>query len=166
MSENSKHNSRHFVIQKGRAICNQGNLSPQFRVTSHRKHYWNDEAGQPDFLAVTEDDVQFSPSGASFGQCRLKPSSGGYLPCTFAPAGKWQNTYEKVKVMGKACVTEVSELMCTVGGTVTVKDHGQTTSLGIHQIKNTDAKEQYLINPILDESQFREAKDDDIEICE
>lgn len=166
MSEKSDNKSMHLVIQKGRAICDQGSLFPQFKVTSHRKHYWNDEDGHPDHLAVTEDDLEFNPAGASFGQCRLKPGSGGYLPCTFTPAGKWQNTYEKVKVMGKACVTEVSELKCTVGGTVTVKDHGQTASLGIQNIKNTDAKEQYLINPLLDDHRFRELQSDDIEICE
>jgi len=40
------------------------------------------------------------------------------LPCTYAPAGKWTKTYEKVKVMDKKCLTELSELMCSVGGKI------------------------------------------------
>jgi hypothetical protein len=112
----SPHDGKHFVIQKGKAQCNQGDLFPQFKVTSHQKHYWNNEDGQADYLAVTEDDLQFNPQGPSFGKCKLKPTPGGYLPCAYAPAGKWQKTYEKVKVMDKSCVTEISELMCSTGG--------------------------------------------------
>lgn len=57
MSENtSPHDGKYFVIQKGKAQCNQGNQFPQFKVTSHQKHYWNNKDGQADYLAVTEDD--------------------------------------------------------------------------------------------------------------
>lgn len=56
MSENtSPHDGKYFVIQKGKAQCNQGNQFPQFKVTSHQKHYWNNKDGQADYLAVTED---------------------------------------------------------------------------------------------------------------
>lgn len=40
-------------------------------------------------------------------------------------AGKWTKTYDKVKVMGKSCVTEISELMCTTGGKIKIMKHGQ-----------------------------------------
>lgn len=167
MSENSSpHDNKHFVVQKGKAQCNQGNQFPQFKVTSHQKHYWNNEDGEADYLAVTEDDLQFTPPGPSFGQCKLKPTSGGYLPCAFAPAGKWQKTYEKVKVMDKSCLSEISELMCATGGKITVKDHGQTASMSKQNVKNADPKEQQNINPLFNYKEYQEEQDDDIEVCE
>lgn len=167
MSENtSPHDGKYFVIQKGKAQCNQGNQFPQFKVTSHQKHYWNHKEGQADYLAVTEDDLQFTPSGPSFGQCRLKPSSGGYLPCAFVPAGKWQNTYEKTKVLNKSCITELSELMCATGGKITIKDHGQTAVITRQNIRNADPKEQQNINPLLDYREFQDEQEEDLNICE
>ncbi|MDR2238602.1 MAG: DUF4280 domain-containing protein [Chryseobacterium sp.] len=163
--DSSAHDGLYFVIQKGKAQCSQGNLFPQFHVTSHQKHYWNNEKGEADYLAVTEDDVLFNPPGPSFGQCKLKPASGGYLPCMFAPVGKWKNTYEKVKVMNKSCLTEISELKCTTGGVITVKEHGQTAEITRQHIINTDPKAQYHINPLLNYKEFQEEQEDDLNIC-
>ncbi|WP_435524283.1 DUF4280 domain-containing protein [Chryseobacterium indoltheticum] len=109
-SSSGPHDGKYFVVQKGMCQCDKGFKFPKFKVTSHQKHYWNDKDGKADFLAVTEDDLTLDPPAMPFGNCKLKPSSGGYLPCAYAPAGKWTKTYEKVKVMGKSCVTELSEL--------------------------------------------------------
>lgn len=160
MSGSSPHDGKHFVVQKGKAQCNQGNQFPQYKVTSHQKHYWNSEKGETDYLAVTEDDVQFTPPGPSFGQCKLKPTSGGYLPCAFAPAGKWQKTYEQVKIMGKSCVTELSELMCTTGGKITIKEHGQTAAMNNQNVQNADPQEQHNINPFMDFKEFQKENSD------
>ncbi|AZI33139.1 hypothetical protein [Kaistella carnis] len=35
-------------------MCDKGTTFPNFKVTSHQKHYWNDAEGQADYLAVTE----------------------------------------------------------------------------------------------------------------
>ncbi|MDN3692757.1 DUF4280 domain-containing protein [Chryseobacterium tructae] len=157
MSENgSEHDGKHFVIQKGKACCNQGDGFPQFKVTSHQKHYWNHKEAKGDYLAVTEEDVQFNPSGTSFGKCRLKPTSGGYLPCVYAPAGKWQKTYGKVKVMGKSCLSEISELMCSTGGIITVKEHGQTSTMNRQNITLADVKSYHFINPFMDLKEAQE----------
>jgi hypothetical protein len=157
MSEQSStHDGKHFVVQKGTCECNQGDQFPQHKVTVHQKHYWNDAAGSTDYLAVTEDDLQFTPSGPSFGRCKLKPSSSGYLPCTYAPAGKWQKTYDKVKIMGKKAVTEVSELQCTVGGKITIKDHGQRGEMSKQNVKNADEKIIRHMNPLVDVNHYRE----------
>lgn len=114
MMSSSEHNGKHFVIQKGMAMCDKGTSFPNFRVTSHEKHYWNDADGKADYLAVTEDDLQFNPVAVPFGNCSLKNGQ----PCSFAPAGKWKNPYEKVKIMGKSCLTEISELQCSIGGKI------------------------------------------------
>lgn len=159
----SEHEGKYFVIQKGLCQCDKGFNYPQFKVTSHKKHYWNDENGAADYLAVTEEDLQLTPSSAPFGQCKLRPTSTGYLPCVYAPAGKWQKPYEKTKVMGKSCLTEISELMCTTGGKITIKKHGQVSELGLNNIRNANVIEQQLINPFLDFEEFLEQVDEDNE---
>ncbi|WP_294246112.1 DUF4280 domain-containing protein [uncultured Chryseobacterium sp.] len=150
------HDGKYFVIPKGKAICDQGTRYPHFKVTSHHKHYWNNESGEPDYLAVTEDDLLFDPPVQSFGQCRLKPTSGGYLPCACIPSGKWQNTYDKVKVMDKSCLTEISELRCMTGGKITVLKHGQQAELGKSNIGNADSRAHHLYNPLIDFDEFRD----------
>ncbi|MFC3160736.1 protein of unknown function [Chryseobacterium arachidis] len=157
-NENSstEHDRKYFVIQKGVVQCNQGFKFPKFKVTSHQKHYWNDADGEAAYLAVTEDDLQFDPPAQPFGQCKLKPSSGGYLPCAYAAAGKWTKTYDKVQVMGKSCVTEISELMCSTGGKITILKHGQQSELGKSNVNNADSKEQQVYNPVVDFEEFKE----------
>lgn len=154
--QSSPHDGKHFVIQKGKAECNQGDQFPQHKVTAHEHHYWNDAEGSADYLAVTEDDLQFNPPGPSFGRCKLKPSSGGYLPCSYAPSGKWQKTYDKVKVMSKKVVTEASELQCCIGGKITIKDHGQRGEMSKKNVKNSDSKTVQHINPLVKMDDFKE----------
>lgn len=157
MSDSSEHDGKYFVIQKGMAKCNQGMKFPNFKVTSHQKHYWNNEEGESDYLAVTEDDLTFNPSAQPFGpQCKLQPSVSSYLPCSYAPAGKWQKCYEKVKVMDKSCLTEISELQCAIGGKITVMKHGQQSEVGKSNVKNADAKEQHVYSPVVDFNDFIE----------
>ena len=155
-NNSSEHDGKYFVIQKGMCQCNQGFKFPKFKVNSHQKHYWNDEEGNADYLAVTEDDLTFDPPAMPFGNCKLKPTSGGYLPCAYAPAGKWTKTYDKVKVMGKSCVTEISELMCSTGGKITILKHGQRSEIGKSNIENTNPNEQNLYNPVVDFEKFQE----------
>ncbi|MEJ5104731.1 DUF4280 and LysM peptidoglycan-binding domain-containing protein [Chryseobacterium sp. MYb328] len=159
-SGSNPHEGKYFVIQKGTVQCNQGFKFPKFKVTSHQKHYWNDKEGQADYLAVTEDDLQFDPPAQPFGQCKLKPTSGGYLPCAYAAAGKWQKPYEKVKVMGKSCLTEISELMCTTGGKITILKHGQQSEAGKNQVNKADTKEQQVYNPVVNFDQFKAETDE------
>ena len=166
MSEHSSpHDGKYFVVQKGICQCDKGFKFPKFKVTSHQKHYWNNEEGEADYLAVTEDDLTFDPPAMPFGNCKLKPTSGGYLPCAYAPAGKWQKTYEKVKVIGKSCLTEISELMCSTGGKITILKHGQTASMSKQNVKNADPKEQQNINPLFNYEEFQEEEDEDLDIC-
>jgi Domain of unknown function (DUF4280) len=156
--EKSEHDSKHFVIQKGKACCDKGDKFPNFKVTSHDLHYWNSKTGDADNIAVTDADVMFNPPGPSFGQCKLKPTSGGYLPCAFAPAGKWTKTYKKTKIMGNSCLTELSELMCATGGKITVKKHGQESESSSSNLKGKPSKK---INPLVDMEEFQEEINDE-----
>lgn len=150
--QSSEHDGKYFVVQKGLARCDKGAKFPQFKVTSHAKHYWNDEQGQADYLVVTEDDVNFNPSAMPFGTCSVKNGN----PCAFAPSGKWTKTYDKVKVSGRKCVTEISELLCSVGGKITIMKHGQQTEAGKSNVGNADPNEQQAYSPIMDFEEFRE----------
>ena len=65
----SEHNGKHFVIQKGKAMCDKGKSFPNFNVTSHQKHYWNDADGKADFrrtTAVLRVDQGEQPAAAGF----------------------------------------------------------------------------------------------------
>ncbi|MCD9853275.1 DUF4280 domain-containing protein [Epilithonimonas sp. JDS] len=151
-SSSSEHDGKYFVIQKGMACCDKGAKFPNFKVSSHQKHYLNDEKGEADYLAVTEDDLTFNPPAMPFGTCSIKNGN----PCTYSPAGKWTKTYDKVKIMGKSAVTELSELMCTIGGKITVMKHGQQGEAGKSNVKKADAREQHVYNPIMDFEEFQE----------
>lgn len=154
-SSSGPHEGKYFVIQKGTVQCNQGFKFPKFKVTSQKKHYWNDSEGNADYLAVTEDDLQFDPPAQPFGQCKLKPTAGGYLPCAYAPAGKWQKPYEKVQIMGKSCLTEISELMCSTGGKITILKHGQQSEASKNNVASADSREQQVYNPVINFDEFK-----------
>ncbi|MDM1299958.1 DUF4280 domain-containing protein [Empedobacter falsenii] len=158
-NDDSEHEGKHFIIQKGMCQCNQGFKFPKFKVTSHQKHYWNDADGQADYLAVTEDDLTFDPPAMPFGNCKLRPTSGGYLPCVYAPAGKWTKTYQKVKVMDKSCLTEISELMCSTGGKITIMKHGQQSEIGKTNVNNANTQEQQVYNPVVDFDELKASLD-------
>jgi len=148
----SEHDGKFFVVQKGMACCDKGSKFPNFKVTSHQKHYWNDENGESDYLSVTEDDLNFNPAAIPFGTCSVKNGN----PCAFAPVGKWTKTYDKVKIMGKKPLTEISELKCAVGGKITVMKHGQQSAAGKSNVKNADSREQQVYNPIMDFGEFQD----------
>lgn len=151
-SSSGEHDGKYFVVQKGMACCDKGSKFPNFKVNSHQKHYWNDEKGSADYLAVTEDDLTFNPAATPFGTCSVKNGN----PCAYSPAGKWTKTYEKVKVRGKSAVTERSELMCTTGGKITVMKHGQQSEAGKSHVNNADSREQQTYNPVMDFEEFKE----------
>ena len=159
--EESEHDGKHFVVQKGKTQCDKGNQFPCFKVTSQDHHYWNDKEGKSDFLSVTENDLTFNPPGPSFGQCKLKPSSGGYLPCAFAPAGKWTKTYDKTQISNQKCVTEISQLQCATGGKITIKSHGQIGETSKSDFQKTEIKQHNALNPFLDMDEFQDELNDE-----
>ena len=73
--------------------CNQGTATSKLNVTSQ------------DFVTIegkamaTEEDKQANSNIQPFKQCKLKPSSGGYLPCVPAPI-QWEDAAEKDTIMG------------------------------------------------------------------
>lgn len=143
----SEHDGKYYVVHGATCVCDKAEdptKEAELQVTTHQKMIYNDQAKK---WAATEEDKQFNPPAATFGKCKLKPSSSGYLPCALAPAPKWNKPYDKTKVMGKSVLTEISELQCTVGGKITIKKHGQTDATTTAHAQNTNPAEMAHANP-------------------
>lgn len=143
----SEHDGKYYVVHGATCVCDKAEdptKEAELQVTTHQKMIYNDQAKK---WAATEEDKQFNPPAATFGKCKLKPSSSGYLPCALAPAPKWNKPYDKTKVMGKSVLTEISELQCTVGGKITIKKHGQTDAASTAHAQNTNPAEMAHANP-------------------
>lgn len=69
-------------------------------------------------LQATEEDKQPNVNIKPFGQCKLKPSSGGFLPCIPAPI-KWQDT-SVFEIDGKKELLDSSSCPCSVGGIISI----------------------------------------------
>lgn len=151
-SGSHEQDGKYFVIQKGLACCDKGAKFPQFKVTSQKKHFWNNEKDEADYLAVTEDDLTFNPTAMPFGTCSIKNGNS----CTYSPSGKWTKTYDKIRIMNKKPITELSELLCAVGGKITVMKHGQQIEAGKNNVSKADTREQQTYNPLMDFEEFKE----------
>ena len=82
-----------IITNTAELSCNQGTATSKLNVTSQ------------DFVTIegkamaTEEDKQTNVNILPFKQCKLKPSSGGYLPCVPAPI-QWEDATEKDTIMG------------------------------------------------------------------
>ena len=106
-----------IITDTAELSCNQGTVITALKVTSQQFAKINDK------LQATEEDKQANANILSFKQCKLKPSSGGYLPCVPAPI-QWEDAAEKDTINEQKILTENSYCMCSVGGKITVKDKG------------------------------------------
>ncbi|MBB6369169.1 PAAR-like protein [Chryseobacterium shigense] len=148
-SSKSEHDGKYFVVHNAKCVCDKAENPKQtadLQVTSHKTIVFNDQAEK---LVATEDDKTFIPPAATFGKCKLKPSSGGYLPCQLAAAPKWSKTYDSTTVQDKKTLTEISELQCMVGGKITIEKHGQTDSVSNAHADNTNPLELAAVNPAI-----------------
>ena len=109
-----------YVLDGALLECNMGLNPAKLLVTENRK-----VKIQGKFKA-TDADVQV-PS--TFGTCKLKPTSGGYLPCV-PGLQKWMKTSQKGKLGSKKFLFDCSQTMCSTGGMVTVKEPMQINSMG------------------------------------
>ena len=113
--------SKIYVLDGALLSCNQGFTPAKLLVTQNQK-----VKIQGNFKA-TDMDLQVPQT---FGQCKLKPTSGGYLPCMPA-LQKWNKTSNKSTLGGgKKWLYEDSESMCVIGGKVTITDPTQIDMAG------------------------------------
>ena len=91
-----------IITNTAELSCNQGTATSKLNVTSQ------DFVTIEDKAMATEEDKQANANILPFKQCKLKPSSGGYLPCVPAPI-QWEEAAEKDtinerKIAGKIIV--------------------------------------------------------------
>ncbi|QXP53214.1 PAAR-like protein [Cellulophaga sp. HaHa_2_1] len=121
--------SKIYVLDGALLECNQGFTPAKLMVTENQK-----VKIQGKFKA-TDMDVQVPQT---FGQCKLKPTSGGYLPCIPA-LQKWTKTTGKATLgKTKRFLFEDSECMCATGGMVTILEPMQINTAGsvLEEFKN------------------------------
>ncbi len=108
---------KNLITDTAQLACNQGTTPSNLLVTSQ------------DFITIEDkpianvQDVKPNVNIKPFGQCKLKPSSSGFLPCVPA-LQKWEKTAEKNTINDNAILTDESFCMCSVGGKISVKDKG------------------------------------------
>lgn len=100
------------VTDTAQLSCNQGTAPSNLSVSSQGFVLIENKP------VATEQDKQPNINIKPFGQCRLKPSSGGYLPCMPAPT-QWQDT-SPFEIEGKKELLDSSTCPCSVGGTISV----------------------------------------------
>ena len=115
--------SKIYVLDGALLECNMGLNPAKLLVTENQK-----VKIQGKFKA-TDADVQVP---ATFGTCKLKPTSGGYLPCVPA-LQKWTKTSQKGKLGSKKFLFDCSQTMCSTGGMVKVKEPMQLNLMGSMQ---------------------------------
>lgn len=108
------------ITDTAQISCNQGMTPSNLSVTSQ-----NFSTAEGKAIA-TEQDKQVNVNIKPFGQCKLKPTLGGYLPCVPAPI-TWEKTTEKDTVNSYKILTEDSFCMCGTGGKIVIdsKGHGE-----------------------------------------
>ena len=105
------------ITETAKLQCDQGTVTTILKVTSQQFAKINNK------LQATEEDKQANVSIMPFGQCKLKPTTSGYLPCMPAPI-KWEQTAEKDTINDLKILTEKSTCQCAVGGTISVTHKG------------------------------------------
>ncbi|SHL93462.1 protein of unknown function [Chryseobacterium carnipullorum] len=105
------------ITDTAQLSCNQGTAPSKLIVTSQ-----NFSTAEGKHIA-TEQDKQANTNIKPLGQCKLKPTSGGYLPCIPAPTA-WQKTTERDTINNYKILTEDSFCMCNTGGKITVDNKG------------------------------------------
>ena len=106
-----------IITNTAELSCNQGTAKSNLTVTSQ------DFVTIEDKPIATEGDKQANVNIMPFGQCKLKPTTGGYLPCVPVPT-KWEQTAEKDTINDLKILTEKSTCQCAVGGKISVTHKG------------------------------------------
>ena len=104
-----------IITNTAELSCNQGTAKSNLTVTSQ------DFVTIEDKPIATEGDKQANVNIMPFGQCKLKPTSSGYLPCMPAPT-KWEQTAEKDTINGQKILTENSAICSSPTAITSIKN--------------------------------------------
>ena len=107
------------ITNTAQLSCNQGTTPSKLTVTNQEFSIVDNK------LIATEQDKQPYTNIKPFGQCRLKPTSSGYLRCSPSPL-KWEKTTEKDTINTYKILTEESFCICNTGGKIAVDNKGHS----------------------------------------
>jgi len=141
----------YIVVDGAICKCQFGNTPDTFKVLSHNKEFINDDTGSTKKIGNTMD-IGMPLQAKTFGQCKLQPSSGGFLPCV-PTITQWQNFYEKVELSNTGKVlTQESKAVCAISGSpcISFTHHGQTTVMDSANVEATAGFVQSQLNPLVD----------------
>ncbi len=143
-AKRTEQDNKYYVVDGAKCLCDKGATPATLKVTSQSKVVFNSKYENK--WSATVEDLQFKEGTSCFGSCKVKNNN----PCAFAPVGKWQKPYEKMKIMEKSALLETSYLMCSAGGKITIKHHGQSVKIGNSNLQRADAEMMNQILPGLD----------------
>lgn len=138
-----------IVCQGALCKCKYGFTPDKIKVISTHKEYVNETKGSMKMIA-TNMDIGQPFEAKTFGQCKLQPSSGGYLPC-IPNIIKWQDFYDKITLSNKGKIlTEKSKAICAIAGApcVEITFHGQIASPSQSQANQVDEEIHSQLNPL------------------
>lgn len=141
---------KEVIVQGAICECQFGFTPDKLKVLTQQMHYANDKDGSIKLIA-SDKDIGMTFEKNSFGQCKLQPTTGGYLPCIPA-LQKWEGTYQDVILTNKGKIlTEDSKGTCAIAGSPCIRftHSGQTTQLSQKNIENTDKQLLSQINPLI-----------------
>jgi hypothetical protein len=142
----------HVVVDGATCKC-RFSVAPQtdvLVVKSHQKEYANDKEGSKKLIATTLEIGQTLQAN-TFGNCKMQPVMGGFLPC-MAMITQWSNFYKKVTLQnGGQLLTEKSKATCPIGGPdcISIDNHGQKTSGSKQNSKNANKDVHSQLNPMV-----------------
>ena len=144
---------KHAVVQGATCKC-KFSVAPQtdkLKVLTQSKDFGNDKDGSKKLIA-TDKEIGQTLEKNTFGNCKIQPTSGGYLPC-MAVILKWSNVYEKVTLSNKGKILlEDSKATCPIGGPdcISIDYHGQKTEGSNANGKNANEQVHSQLNPMVD----------------
>ncbi len=145
----------HIVCNGALCMCKNGFTPDKLKVLSAPNTYVNDADGAEKLVASTMD-IGMPLEKGTFGQCKLQPTTGGYLPCVPSIVS-WKDFYENVTLSnnGKALV-EGSKGVCAIAGAPCVEFvmHGQQPSASASEAQETNPTVQNQLNPLVDPTQI------------
>ena len=154
----------HVAVNGALCKCKFGNVLDTLVVQSQQKVYINDSSGGNKLVANTMD-LGMPLQAKTFGQCKLQPTTGGFLPCVPAVTG-WTDPYDKVELSNSGQIlTEKSKATCAIAGAPCIEFtwHGQTGAPGGAAVEDADAAVHSHLNPLVNVKQMVESQDNDLE---
>lgn len=149
---------KEIIVQGAICECQFGFTPDKLKVLTQQKHYANDKEGSTKLIA-TDKDIGMTFEKNSFGQCKLQPTTGGYLPCVPA-LQQWQGMYEDTILSNQGKILlEDSKGICAVAGSPCIKftHTGQKAEPSQQNFDNADEELLVQVSPLMEREDIKHA---------